>query len=394
MSSPFYINNKQLTLLRFPVEQINRSLQAWDAGDEYLINYLNENNLLNNGANSSKKIVQQVLIFNDSFGALSLSCGNHKVYSVNDSYISHQGLLYNKRKNQTDSLENNEITLLSSLADLPSKVDLILYKVPKSKSLLIFQLMQLKAIMDDKTVFIAAAKAKDIHSSTLKLFEKYIGITTTSLAVKKARLVFCKNTKTTEYNSPFPTIWPLENTQFNLLNHANVFARDQLDLGARFFLQHLPDVNSDDQVIDLGCGNGVIGLSLLARQKPLVQNSMKITFIDESYMAVASAQKNIENNLPNFAAQCQFINNDCLTNIANDSANLILCNPPFHQQQAVTDHIAWQMFKDSYRVLKKGGELRIIGNRQLGYHVKLDRLFSKTKLIASNKKFVVISAYK
>lgn len=394
MISPFYINNKQLSLIRFPVEQINRSLQAWDSGDEYLINYLNENKLLGNAADKSKLGTQQVLIFNDSFGALSLSCSSQKVYSVNDSYISHQGLIYNQQKNQINMLENSEITLLSSLADLPSKLDLILYKIPKSKSLLIAQLIQINSILDSDSIFIAAARAKDIHSSTLKLFEKYIGTTTTSLSVKKARLIFCQKSKIAELKNPFPTVWPLENTQFNILNHANVFAREQLDLGARFFLQHLPEVNSDDQVIDLGCGNGVIGLSILARQKPMLQNSLQVKFIDESYMAVASAKANIENNLPNLAAQCQFINNDCLTEITSNSADLILCNPPFHQQQAITDHIAWQMFKDSFRVLKKGGELRIIGNRQLGYHVKLERLFSKTKLIASNKKFVVISAFK
>jgi 16S rRNA G1207 methylase RsmC len=73
---------------------------------------------------------------------------------------------------------------------------------------------------------------------------------------------------------------------------------------------------------------------------------------------------------------------------------LILCNPPFHQQTATTDHIAWQMFKDSFRVLKKGGELRIIGNRQLAYHIKLKRIFGNEKLIASNDKFVTQSAIK
>jgi len=391
MLSTFYINNKQLSLSRFPVEQTNRSLQAWDAADEYLINYLNENNLLNNTDNTK---AQEILVFNDSFGAISLSCSIQKVYSVNDSYISHQGLLYNQQVNQTCLLQNNNVTLLSSLAKLPCNVNIILYKIPKSKSLLIAQLMQIKNIMHENTLFIAAARAKDIHSSTLKLFEKYIGDTTTSLAVKKARLVFCKKNQMAEFNNPFPTVWPLENTHFTISNHANVFAREQLDLGARFFLQHLPKVKSNARVIDLGCGNGVIGLSLLANQAVSVQNSMLVTFIDESYMAVASAKDNIENNLPNLSTQCKFINNDCLTNIVSESTDLILCNPPFHQQQAVTDHIAWQMFKDSYRVLKKDGELRIIGNRQLGYHVKLQRLFSKTTLIASNKKFVVISAFK
>jgi 16S rRNA G1207 methylase RsmC len=70
----------------------------------------------------------------------------------------------------------------------------------------------------------------------------------------------------------------------------------------------------------------------------------------------------------------------------------VLCNPPFHQQTATTDHIAWQMFNDAFRVLKKGGELRIIGNRQLGYHVKLKRIFGNYNEIATNNKFVTLSA--
>lgn len=86
--------------------------------------------------------------------------------------------------------------------------------------------------------------------------------------------------------------------------------------------------------------------------------------------------------------------NDCLANVDEQSADIILCNPPFHQQNATTDHIAWQMFKDSYRALKKGGELRIVGNRQLGYHIKLKRIFGNEKLIASNEKFVILSAIK
>ena len=52
---------------------------------------------------------------------------------------------------------------------------------------------------------------------------------------------------------------------------------------------------------------------------------------------------------------------------------VVLCNPPFHQAQAVTDHIAWQMFKQAKDTLKEGGELRIIGNRHLDYHDKLNR---------------------
>ena len=154
-------------------------------------------------------------------------------------------------------------------------------------------------------------------------------------------------------------------------------------------MENLPDVKSGMRVIDLGCGNGVIGLTVLAQQPEAF-----VTFVDESYMAVDSAKANISNNLPSQIEQCEFSINDCLADVEPNSVDLVLCNPPFHQQNATTDHIAWQMFRDSHRVLKKGGELRIIGNRQLGYHIKLKRLFGNEKLIASNDKFVTLSAIK
>lgn len=378
MISPFIINDKNLFLDRFPTGQVNRSLQAWDAADEYIISYLEQQSL------SDSK--QKILIFNDNFGAITCNLTEHQLFCVNDSFLSHQGIALNLEQN---GLSNQDVTLLTSLEELPSDIDIVLYKIPKGKGLLCQQLSQIKQHLSKDVIFIASDRAKEIHSSTLKLFEQYLGTTKTSLAVKKARLVFCElnNDKPTTAN--FPTSWPLEKTDFTLHNHANVYAREKLDIGARYFMENLPVIAAEKQVIDLGCGNGVIGLHVLSKQ-PKAQ----VHFIDESYMAIASAKLNITENLPSAIEKCQFQVNDCLTSVEGGSVDLVLCNPPFHQQTATTDHIAWQMFKDSHRVLKKGGELRIIGNRQLGYHIKLKRIFGNETLIASNDKFVTISAIK
>jgi 16S rRNA G1207 methylase RsmC len=381
MISPFIINDKNLFIDRFPVGQVNRSLQAWDAADEYLINYIEENSIIKKDSN--------ILIVNDAFGALTINLAQQNIYCVNDSYLSQQAITYNLEQNHID---DKNIHYLNSLDVLPNDIDVILFKIPKSKSLLVAQLMMLRSSYTSDIIFIAADRAKEIHSSTLKLFEKYLGSTKTSLAVKKARLVHSQLDVAIDSNAlnlPLITSWPLENTKFTIDNHANVYAKDKLDIGARYFIKNLPQVPPDAQVIDLGCGNGVIGLSVLASQP---QANMQ--FFDESYMAIASAKSNIEQNLPTVIDNCQFHLNDCLSGIEGASVDLILCNPPFHQQTATTDHIAWQMFKDSHRVVKKGGELRIIGNRQLGYHIKLQRIFGNEKLIASNDKFVTISAIK
>ena len=127
MLSPFFINDKQLKLSRFPLAQVNRSLQAWDASDEYLLNHVKNEKLISATA--------RVLIFNDAFGALATHfCSvssdtsdnpfNNKtdVYCINDSYVSSQGIAHNISQNQ---LDGSNITQLNSLDVLPSDIDVI-----------------------------------------------------------------------------------------------------------------------------------------------------------------------------------------------------------------------------------------------------------------------------
>ncbi|MGL4354240.1 MAG: methyltransferase [Aeromonas popoffii] len=367
----------RLTLYRYP-RQSQDPLQAWDAADEYLINTLAEAPLAQAGP---------VIIMNDGFGALAAYLHDHTPVWVSDSYISERATLANLAENQLDP---NAITLQDTLSPLPPAPALVVIKVSKYQALLEQQLLALRQVATPATRILAAGKAKDIHSSTLALFEKYLGQTRTSLAWKKARLIHCTvdGTSATPLNNPFPTVWPLEGTDMLIHNHANVFSRTSLDIGARFMLDNLP-VHSARKVIDLGCGNGVLGLALLARDA-----EVEVTFIDESHMAVASARLNVEHNLPDALPRARFMVNNCLDGVEVGSADRILCNPPFHQLQAITDHIAWQMFSDAHRVLPQGGELWIVGNRHLDYHNKLKRLFASAQVVASNSKFVILKAIK
>ena len=229
---------------------------------------------------------------------------------------------------------------------------------------------------------------KSIHSSVLSLLEKHLGATTTSLAQKKARLAFVSFDISVEAKpSKFPYSFRT-NDGIMLVNHANVFSRQKLDIGTRFFLPNIPDDIDQGHIIDLGCGNGALGTK--AGQ---LNPKAKVTFVDESYMAIASAQESWSANNLNLE-QARFTANDCLTGFEPNSADLILCNPPFHQGDTVGDHIAWRMFTQARSVLKPGGELRIIGNRHLGYHVKLKRLFGGCRIHASDPKFVILCSKK
>ncbi|HEJ9030788.1 TPA: 23S rRNA (guanine(1835)-N(2))-methyltransferase RlmG [Serratia marcescens] len=369
------LGTQQLELERYPQQEESTQLQAWEAADEYLLQQLENVDICG----------RPVLIFNDNFGTLACALHAHRPYSVSDSYMSQLATRHNLKLN---GLDPEQVTLLDSLAELPAAPAVVLIRVPKALALLEQQLRALRHVVTEDTLIVAGAKARDVHTSTMQLFEKVLGPTRTSLAWKKARLIFCQAADIVPPAAAETTNWTLDGTDWLIHNHANVFSRGSLDIGARLFLDHLPR-GLNGHIIDLGCGNGVIGLAALA-QNPEAQ----MTFVDESYMAVASSELNVEHNLPQELDRCQFEVNNALAGIERESVQAVLCNPPFHQQHAITDHTAWQMFCDAKRCLQVGGELRIVGNRHLDYHQKLKRLFGNCTLVASNKKFVILKAVK
>jgi 16S rRNA (guanine1207-N2)-methyltransferase len=107
-------------------------------------------------------------------------------------------------------------------------------------------------------------------------------------------------------------------------------------------------------------------------------------------MAVASARATHAAN--GAAPTAVFEVAEGLENVDDDSVDVIVNNPPFHEDQAVGDEVAWSMFTQSRAALRAGGELRVVGNRHLGYHTKLKRIFGNCETVASNPKFVVLAA--
>ena len=371
LTSPF----GTFQLQRLPL-RAKETLRAWDAADEYLLGTLAEQ--------FGNSLPGSPLIINDSFGALALALHKSEPVLWSNSWLSHAALKHN---GQLNNIDISGVTLLPSTSRPAPNPALVIMKLPHNTCLLEEQLLILRKVVAEGSVVIAADMAKNIHTSTLELFERCLGKTRTSLATKKARLIF------TTVDKSLPAIafaYPrtIEHHGLKLVNYTGVFSRQKIDIGTRFFLEHLPDLHQQKgDVIDLGCGNGALGLLLAKRN-----NQIRLTFVDESFMAVQAAKESwLANKLDDRA---KFVVNDCLTGFAPDSADVVICNPPFHQGNTVGDHIAWRMFQQSHGVLRKGGELRIIGNRHLGYHGKLKCLFGRCTTVASNSKFVVLSARK
>ncbi len=364
----------EFVLERLPKRSLEL-LRAWDAADEYLLSYMAEQAIDPDA---------RLLILNDSFGALALGLNVYKPQAVSDSYLSQQATRLNLLAN---NIPAEQLSLTNSLEPLTGFYDWVLIKAPKTLALLEEQLIRIHPHLNGTTQLIVAGMVKTMTPTIWKLVERLIGATTTSLAKKKARLIFATPDPAIQApDSPYPVCYQLENSEHIISNHANVFSRDSLDIGTRFFLQHLPVTLGAVDIVDLGCGNGLLGL-IAAEKNP----EALIHFVDESFMAVASAQDNFIRALGSERSAI-FKVGDGLQDFLPDSVDIILCNPPFHQQNAIGDQIANSMIKAAKNVLRKGGALWIVGNRHLNYQITLKRVFGSFHLVAENKKFVILKA--
>ena len=358
---------------------VNPQLQAWDAADEMLLNHLH--------AGRYAAGPDKLLILNDAFGALAVALAQHDIFSWNDSWLAQQALRENLRLNgyPQDRVKTN------STSEFPSTgVDCVFIKIPKTLALLEHQLYALRGLLHHDTRIVAAGMARHIHSSTLELFDSIIGPTTTTRALKKSRLVLVERDHSlNQGQSQYPGEFELQvDRSYRIINHASLFSRDRLDAGSRLLLEHMAVGERYRRIADLGCGSGVLGL-VAAAMNP----ESTLLFSDESHMAIASARENFR---AAFAGEreARFMVGDCLQGVDDDSLDLVLINPPFHQEHSVGDAIAWRMFMDARRCLVEGGELRIVGNRHLGYHAKLKKLFGNCTTTGTNRKFIVLSATK
>ncbi|GGS08043.1 ribosomal RNA large subunit methyltransferase G [Streptomyces aureoverticillatus] len=371
-------------LTRFP-EDPRDTLRAWSAADAYLLRHLAGET--GEGDGEPVALDGTVAVVGDRWGALTTALAAHRPVQITESYLGRRATLANLAR---AGLPADEARLLTTRDIPPERVDVLLVRVPKSLALLEDQLHRIAPALHAGTVVVGTGMVTEIHTSTLDLFERIVGPTRTSLARQKARLIF--STPDPELR-PGPSPWPRSyvlpgdsgaGAGLTTVNHAGIFCAERLDIGTRFLLQHLPPSSGDAHVVDLGCGNGVLGTAAA-----VANPEARVTFVDESYQAVASAEATFRANA---TAKADFVAGDALTAMPPESVDLVLNNPPFHSHQATTDATAQRMFRGARAALRPGGELWVVGNRHLGYHVRLKRLFGNVEVAASNRKFVILRA--
>lgn len=202
------------SLYRYP-KITNQKQQAWNSSDELLIEHLSTIELEN----------KKILIINDSFGALSIALQANDITSYSDSYVAHQAMRSN---GLTKCHPINDLSLLSN------KFDIVLIKIPKSMSYFEDILITVSNLVSNNSKVVCSSMVKHLSKSSFDLLDRIIGETTTSLAKKKARLIFADFSKI-----PSSYIYPkqvlIDGYGHTFTSHSNLLVEINLISEAVFF---------------------------------------------------------------------------------------------------------------------------------------------------------------
>ncbi|MFI2473970.1 methyltransferase [Nocardia xishanensis] len=360
-------------LRRYPdVEALN--LYAVDAADRLILDVAVDPI---EAAGSGK-----IAVIGDNYGALTL--GAIARHDLRDVRV-HQDLLTGEL-----ALANNARTLgladrytAHALgADLLRGVEVVMLRLPRVLAGLAEVAEAIARYADPGVSVIAGGRDKYLTKSMNEVLGESFSTVNASRGRQKSRTLFIEGPK--PVGEPrFPVRESLDEVGIEVVAHGAAFSGPRLDIGTRFLLQHLKWMKPDARdAIDLGCGTGILAVAL-AKARP----ALRVVGTDQSAAAVASARATAVAN--DVADRVTVVRDDAMSSAADNSADLVLCNPPFHVGAAVHTGSAIKMFAETGRVLRPGGELWTVYNTHLNYRGVVERMVGRTEVIGRNRKFTV-----
>jgi len=326
--------------------------------------------------------IGNVVVLEDRYGALTLGAaalhGSRKLRVYQDALSGEHAL----ERNASQFGLDDSYRSLPLGEELLTGARVVLLQLPRSLGELDEIAGAIARYAAPDVLVFAGGRIKHMSVGMNEVLRRHFGALNVTPARQKSRVLIA--------TSPIvggPSDWPHterhDDLGLTVRAHGAAFAGTSVDIGTRALLDVLDRMKPDaETAIDLGCGTGVLAAAL-ALQRPL----LRVLATDQSAAAVASARATMDANA--LAERVTVVRDDALSSRVEDSAELILINPPFHIGSSVHAGIALKLFTDAARVLSPGGELWAVWNTHLGYRPELTRIVGPTRQVGRNTKFTV-----
>ena len=174
-----------------------------------------------------------------------------------------------------------------------------------------------------------------------------------------------------------------ENTLF-MKSNSGVFSKSGIDFGTDLMIHALKDIRGN--VLDLGCGYGIVGLSVMKLFDPEL-----VVFSDVNERALALTKDNLARNRA-ASDKAQVILSDGFAAISQQF-DFIITNPPIR----IGKEAIFNILGDAYGHLKNGGSLYLVIQKKHGaasYEKRLVELFGSCETVSRKKQVFVFKCTK
>lgn len=170
----------------------------------------------------------------------------------------------------------------------------------------------------------------------------------------------------------------LKGITLNFETNEDVFSPSGIDRGTLAMLSQV-EFSNEDQVLDLGCGYGVVGI--LASK---LIGSNQVVMCDISKKAVEISKIN---GLGNGLNDLKVYESNGLDGIEESGFTKILSNPPYHVDFSVPKNF----IEKGYKKLEIGGKMYMVTKRLDWYKNKLTAVFGGVKVLELDGYYVFIA---
>ncbi|WP_168123560.1 class I SAM-dependent methyltransferase [Paenibacillus sp. HB172176] len=165
---------------------------------------------------------------------------------------------------------------------------------------------------------------------------------------------------------------------------AGVFSKSGVDYGSKVLVECL-DLGIADEILDVGCGYGPIGLTAAK-----LASEGHVTMIDINERAVELAR---ENAAMNKIENATIVESDLFESVKGRSFDVIVTNPPIRAGKTVVHRI----YEEGVGLLKNGGSMWVVIQKKQGAPStlqKLEALFSQVIEVTKDKGYRIFRAIK
>ena len=179
--------------------------------------------------------------------------------------------------------------------------------------------------------------------------------------------------------------YAFNSVSFSLDSDVGVFSKNELDKGSELLIETLLPYDLGENLLDLGCGIGVIGLTLA-----YFHPNLNVTLSDVNTRALSLCSANATSL--KLSQRVTILQSDIYLEIEG-KFDSIVSNPPIRAGKKVT----YEIYKGALTHLIDGGSLYIVIRKQQGaLSVKsyLEELFGNVAVLAREKGYYILKATK